>query len=129
MTMKELYEIAFHAIKPLKLKQYGEAGQVACALESGSGRIFTGVCADLPCSLGFCAEQAAAAQMLTAGETRIRKIIAVSEEGNILPPCGRCRELISQLDEENIHTAVGIGEGREAFLEELLPDMWDRREI
>jgi cytidine deaminase len=43
--------------------------------------------------MGFCAEHAAIASMLTAGESKIMTIVAVNCEGAILPPCGRCREL------------------------------------
>ena len=41
------------------LKKNGEAGHVACALETINGVIYTGVCIDVPCSIGICAEQAA----------------------------------------------------------------------
>ena len=46
--------------------------------------------------MGFCAEHAAIAAMITAGENRITKVIAVYEDGTIIPPCGRCREFICQ---------------------------------
>ncbi len=39
----------------------------------------------------------AAAAMLTAGESQIVKMVAINKRGNILPPCGRCREFIIQL--------------------------------
>ena len=61
MTRLELYQIACRTLRPLKLGEFGESGIVACALESTSGRVFTGICIDLPCALGFCAERAAAA--------------------------------------------------------------------
>ena len=72
MTSKtELYNIALKTIHPLKLKQFGESGHVSCALESINGNIFTGVCIDLPCALGFCAEQAAIAEVLSAADREI----------------------------------------------------------
>ena len=67
---RTLYDIARAALRPMELGQHGEAGQVACALETENGDIFTGICIDLPCGLGFCAEQAAAAQMLKGGHDR-----------------------------------------------------------
>ncbi|MCU9602113.1 hypothetical protein OEV75_13000 [Caldibacillus kokeshiiformis] len=51
----------------------------------------------VPCSIGFCAEHSAITAMVTAGERKIAKIVAVYEDGSILPPCGRCREFISQI--------------------------------
>jgi cytidine deaminase len=39
-----------------------------------------------------------------------------------LPPCGRCRELIRQLDSENLDTDVILGDGRRKRLRGLLPE-------
>ena len=125
--MNDLYTIARNTIKPMKLKKNGEAGHVACALETASGAVFTGICIDVPCSIGLCAEQAAIAEMLKHGETQIRKIVAVYEDGSILPPCGRCRELISQVDARNGETIVLVAAGKAVTLNELLPERWDRK--
>ncbi len=100
---------------------------MACALETVSGAVYTGICIDVPCSIGMCAEQAAIAEMLKNGETKIKKIVAVYEDGSILPPCGRCRELISQLDIENENAIVAIDNGREVTLKDLLPERWDKK--
>lgn len=75
--MKDLYQIAYDTVRPVKLKKNGEAGHVACALEAADGAVYTGICIDVPCSIGICAEQAAIAEMLKHGETKIRRIIAV----------------------------------------------------
>ncbi|WP_297719888.1 cytidine deaminase [Intestinimonas sp.] len=125
--MNDLYTIARNTIKPMKLKKNGEAGHVACALETASGAVFTGICIDVPCSIGLCAEQAAIAEMLKHGETQIRKIVAVYEDGSILPPCGRCRELISQVDARNGETIILVADGKAVTLNELLPERWDRK--
>ena len=125
--MKDLYNIALNTIVPINLRKNGEAGHVPCALEAASGTVFTGICIDVPCSIGICAEQAAVAEMLKTGETKIKRIIAVYEDGSVLPPCGRCRELISQLDLDNEKTVIAIGHDREVTLKELLPERWDRK--
>lgn len=125
--MNDLYTIARNTIKPMKLKKNGEAGHVACALETASGAVFTGICIDVPCSIGLCAEQAAIAEMLKHGEAQIRKIVAVYEDGSILPPCGRCRELISQVDARNGETIILVADGKAVTLNELLPERWDRK--
>lgn len=100
MDKKELYKTAFNQIHHIKLKRFGIAGHVVCALEAINGEIYTGICIDLPCSIGLCAEQSAIAEMLKHGQTAIKQIVAVFEDGNILPPCGRCREFIAQIDEK-----------------------------
>ena len=124
--MNDLYQQALAVIHPMTLKQYGKAGHVGCALEIVQGNIYTGICVDVPCSIGMCAEQAAIAEMLKHGETAIAKIVAVYEDGNVLPPCGRCRELMAQVDESNhAQTVVMVETNRSVRLQELLPERWD----
>lgn len=90
-------------------------GDVAAALETHGGNQYTGVCIDTPSATGFCAEHAAIAAMVTAGEYRIARIVAVwrSDAGTpyVLPPCGRCREFIRQVDEANIQPRSSSGAG------------------
>ena len=71
--MKNLYQIALQTVSPIKLKKNGEAGHVGCALETVGGVVFTGICIDVPCSIGICAEQAAIAEMLKNRESCIRR--------------------------------------------------------
>ena len=125
--MKDLYDIALCTVKTINLKKIGKAGHVACALETVSGIVYTGICIDVPCSIGICAEQAAIAEMLKHGETKIKRIVAVYEDGSILAPCGRCRELISQLDLDNENTVVAINNDQKVTLKELLPERWDKK--
>ena len=79
---------------------------------------------DITCSIGFCAEHAAVAEMLKQGEHLIQAFVAVNEEGDAIPPCGRCRELISQLSKENSKAVVEVENGVFVKLEELLPYDW-----
>lgn len=101
-----------------------EAGTVAAAVLTHSGNVYTGVCIDTACSMGFCAEHAAAAAMVTHGENRVVKMIAVGSEGNIMPPCGRCREFISQLHKDNLETEVMVDKGVVVTIRDLLPHDW-----
>ena len=92
------------------------------------GNIYTGVCIDTPCSMGFCAEHAAAAAMVTAGENRVMGVVAVhmDDDGNteIIPPCGRCREFLCQLHDDNHLAQVKLSD-RVLTLDELLPFRWE----
>jgi cytidine deaminase len=97
------------------------AGGVGAALLTDTGALFTGICVDARCSLGFCAEHAAIAEMLKSRQTRIVAIVAVCEDGTILPPCGRCRELIRQVNAENWNTTVVVAENIAVSLGSLLP--------
>src|SRR5262245_60297163 len=110
VTFDELYRQAKSILNPRQLSASAEAGGVGAALLSESGRIYTGVCVDTACSMGFCAEHAAAAAMITAGESRVIKMIAVDWDGQVLPPCGRCREFISQLHDDNLNVEVMVAD-------------------
>lgn len=124
MNFEELYQIAKSVVNPHKLSEFAEAGGVGAAILSESGMVYTGVCIDTACSMGFCAEHAAAAAMITASESKVLKMIAVGWEGQIMPPCGRCREFISQLHDDNIHAEVMVKEGLIVPLQDLLPYDW-----
>lgn len=100
-------------------------GDVAATLLTESGALFSGVCIDTGSGTGFCAEHAAIAAMVTAGEYKIRKIVAVWRDDagvlHVVPPCGRCREFIRQIDPVNLDTEVVLGRTRSATIRELLP--------
>ena len=57
------------------------AGGVAAAILSRSGRVYTGVCVDTQCGMGFSAEHAAVAEMLKARESEIALVVAVNAAG------------------------------------------------
>jgi len=74
--------------------------------------------------MGFCAEHAAAAAMITAGENRVVQMVAVDWEGKVLPPCGRCWEFISQLHDMNLDAEVMVARDIIVSLRDLLPYDW-----
>jgi len=119
-----------HALKtqnPRDLSASTEAGGVACALVTDKGSVFTGVCIDSHCSMGFCAEHNAIGTMVTAGENRILSIVAV-KDNVVISPCGRCREFIWQMHSENKTTRILLKGDRVKLLKELLPDHWKENE-
>ena len=123
MEFRELVEIAQKALNPRQLEESAWAGQVAAALVTDKGNVYTGVCIDVPCSMGFCAEHAAIAAMVTGGENRIEKIVAVKDDKGIVAPCGRCREFMYQICYENLNTQIMLGSGVYT-LADLLPHIW-----
>ena len=100
-------------------------GDVAAVLVTNAGNEYGGVCIDTASGTGFCAEHAAIAAMVTAGEYRISRIVAVwradDEQLYVLPPCGRCREFIHQIDPANLDTQVVLGRDKRVPLRDLLP--------
>lgn len=105
------------------LRKDFSAGGGGAAIRTAKGNVYTGICIDLGSGLGFCAEVAAMAEMLKHRETEIEAVVAVS--GNrILPPCGRCREMMAQLDPRNLDCRVILAEDEDVPLRDLLPRHW-----
>ncbi|HEX7758387.1 MAG TPA: cytidine deaminase [Caulobacteraceae bacterium] len=99
-------------------------GDVGCALVTAAGNVHVGVCIDAMSGMGFCAEHNAIGAMVTAGETRIARIVAVWKEGAdtyVVAPCGRCRQFIFETDKGNLDTEILLGPGQSAPLRDLLP--------
>lgn len=123
---KELIKIAHSIVKPVKISNEVKFGEVGCALISSKNNLYVGVNIDAACGIGFCAEHSAIAAMITNHERRIKKIVAVSKN-SILPPCGRCREFMYQIDRKNWTTEIIIGENKTVELKNLLPNPWQKK--
>lgn len=105
---------------------YIEAGQVAAALMTKSGNIYTGICIDTACSLGMCAERNAIAHMLTCGESEIRKLAVVMSDGTMSLPCGACCEFMMQLGQwaGKIEILIDYQKAEVRQLKDLCPNWW-----
>ncbi len=129
--MEQTWEALFRAAKAVqndrKISDYVEAGGVAAAILSKSGKIYTGVCVDTCSTLGICAERNAIFNMITNGEDQIEKVLAVMPDGKTGAPCGACRELMVQLmphDYPEIEIMLDYEEERIVTLGELTPEWW-----
>jgi len=120
---KELIEKAREIVKKAHRYKEKKIGDVGCALVTSRGNYYFGVCTDLYCGLGGCAEKGAIMNMMANGETEIKKIVAVCED-DIFPPCGVCRETILQVNKKNLNTEVIISKSGKVKLNELLPKKW-----
>ena len=124
---KKLYDAAKAVQNQRIISDYVEAGGVAAAIQSESGRIYTGVCVDTASTLGICAERNAIFQMLTNGEHRITRVLAVMPNGKTGAPCGACRELMVQLDPQryrDIQIMLDYEREKITTLGELTPEWW-----
>ncbi|MCI8554015.1 MAG: cytidine deaminase [Clostridiales bacterium] len=129
--MKDIWEALYQAAAEVqqerRISEYVEAGGVAAAILSKSGKIYTGVCIDTSCTLGICAERNAIFQMITHGEQEIQKVIAVMPGGRTGAPCGACRELMAQLMPgscRQIEIMLDYEKKKIMTLGELIPEWW-----
>ena len=124
MTKDDLINEALKVAVFVTLSDDATAGGVGAALITDKGNLYTGICVDTKCSMGFCAEHNAIGSMLTHGEKNIDLIVAVNHEGQIYSPCGRCREFMYQISDNNKNTRIILKNNMIKTLSELLPEHW-----
>ena len=109
------------------ISRFVTCGEVAAAILSRSGKIYTGVCIDTCSTLGICAERNAIFNMITNGEQEIDKVIAILPDGSTGAPCGACRELMVQLMPDaykEIEIMLDYSTGRTIKLGDITLEWW-----
>ena len=130
MKDKEIWNLLISKAKEVQnhriLSPFIECGQVGAALMTKSGNIYTGVCIDTASTLGICAERNAIHTMITNGESQIDRIVCIDSKGNAGAPCGACRELIMQLDNDSkdIKFLMNANTYEYVTMKELVPNWW-----
>lgn len=123
----EMYHTAKQVQNGRKISDYIEAGEVAAAVLSTSGKIYTGVCIDTCSTLGICAERNAIFNMITNGEHAISRVLALMPDGKTGAPCGACREFMVQLmpgDYQQVEIMLDYDNDKVITLGELTPEWW-----
>jgi len=124
MTNQDLIKKAKELVRPVKLSGQTIAAEVGGALVTDKDNMYFGVSIHASCGVGFCAEHNAIGMMVTNSESKIKTIVAVGKDGKILPPCGRCREIMYQVNPANAETDVIVSENKVMKLKDLLPLWW-----
>jgi len=127
---KDLIEKAKEIIVKSSPVNLIDTGEVGCALRTSKGNIFQGVELGFYCGIGSCAEYQAIGSMICNGEKEIKTIVAVwydekRKRYEIIPPCGKCREMIHQVTKKNWNSEVIISENKKVKLKDLLPYAWE----
>lgn len=123
----EMLSAAKAVLNERRISDYVSCGEVAAAVCSKSGKIYTGVCVDTCSTLGVCAERNAIFNMLTNGEHEISKVLCILPDGSNGAPCGACRELMVQLmagHYKDVEIMLNYETGRIVTLGELTPEWW-----
>ena len=80
---------------------------VGAALLSSSGRIFKGAnIENSSYGLTICAERTAAFQAVLEGERDFEAIAIAGDTDDYLPPCGACRQVLSDLCGKNLEVIM-----------------------
>ena len=98
--------------------------RVGAALLTKSGRIFTGCNVEnVSFSATNCAERTAVFKAVSEGEKEYEAIALNGDNGDYLPPCGICRQVLSEFCEPDIPIIICDGSDScyNAELAELLP--------
>ena len=122
----KLYDAAVAVLGKRQISSFINAGSVAAALLTDAGNVYVGVCINTSSAMGLCAERNAMANMITHGESVIRKIVAVEANGKVCMPCGVCREYMMQLglQGKDIEILLDKDTMETIRLEELVPNLW-----
>ena len=132
---EEMYEKVKKEYHPEEISPFITAHHVVAAVQSESGKIFTGFCIESASGvMNLCAERVAALNMyMSTGETKIIRMIACRNKppkDNGGMPCGACREFLMQLNYENRNMEIITDyETRKiVYLNDLIPNWWgDKR--
>jgi len=124
---KELIEIAGEISK--KSRKIQNSGETGSALLSKSGKIHKGISLNIYCGIGTCGEHGAICSLMVDDSNEIDTIVAVyydrkKNKNIVLPPCGRCRETMYQINKKNLDCWVILSNTKKVKLHELLPFTW-----
>jgi homotetrameric cytidine deaminase len=98
--------------------------KVGAALRAPGGAVYTGANVEnASYPQGQCAETSAIGALVTAGETEIAAVAVVAEKMEFCPPCGGCRQRLSEFAGPDTPVYLGRpgGELRTFTLAELFP--------
>ena len=97
--------------------------QVGAALESTSGKVFTGCNVEnISFGLTICAERNAVFAAVAAGVRSFRRIVVVADSNEPVTPCGACRQVLSEFAENMEIVSINLQSQKyHAKLSALLP--------
>lgn len=121
-------EEAACAVRERAYAPYSEF-KVGAAIMTGSGAIYDGAnIENASYGLTICAERAAIAKAMSAGERSIQAVAVCTENG--VTPCGACRQVIREFAADcPVYLVDGEGRRRETSLAALLPESFGKGDL
>lgn len=102
--------------------------KVGAAMRAVSGTIYIGANVEnVSYPVGTCAEEAALAAMVVAGETEVIEAYVIADSQEPVPPCGACRQRLKEFGKDDVTVWMGTTDGKEeaTTIGELLPGAFD----
>ena len=124
MEYEIFYNHCMSLMNPMKINRSAKSSDAVCVIQAKNGKLYSGISLIVSANVGFCAEQAAIAEMIKDGETVIKRALVIDKFNHVFPPCGKCRELISALNSENKYAEFYVSPTSLVTLRELLPYDW-----
>jgi cytidine deaminase len=117
--------VLFEAARAARTRAYAPYSNfaVGAAVLTASGQIYIGANVEnASYGLTVCAERAAIFAAVSAGERRLVAVAVATDAPDVTPPCGACRQVISEFGPEASVIAQGAGRVTARWtLAELLP--------
>lgn len=123
--MEEAFEALIEAARAVRERAYAPYSgfRVGAAVLSSSGNLYVG-CNVENASYGatLCAERAAIAQLVSAGEQQITAVVVYVDAEEAAMPCGICRQCIFELGPGAQIVAATPRGTKRASIAQLLPE-------
>jgi cytidine deaminase len=97
---------------------------VGAALITDTGKIYSGCNVEnTSYGLTICAERNAIFRMIAEGERRIAEILVIGDTEEFLPPCGACRQVMTEFSTNDtiVYLCNKHGQWKKTTMAELMP--------
>lgn len=135
MTIKqEQWQKQIEAAREAYTKAYAPYSNfhVGAAALTESGKVVQG-CNVENASYGLtvCAERNCMAQAIIQGERSIKSVVVYTEQENLTPPCGACRQVIAEFIPEHgeVMSINHLGDSKVWTVAELLPNAFTPKSL
>ncbi|QSS98423.1 cytidine deaminase [Pontibacillus sp. ALD_SL1] len=105
---------------------------VGAAILMKSGKVYEGCnIENAAYPVTCCAERVAIFKAISEGETDFEQIAVVADTNRPVPPCGSCRQVISEFFDQDtkVHTTNLSGEVKTLTVRELLPYSFNQDDL
>ncbi|MDO6966197.1 cytidine deaminase [Rhizobium alvei] len=119
-------DMLFDAARTAMEKSYSPYSKfpVGAAILADDGKVYLGAnIENLSFPQGWCAEPTAIGAMIMGGGRKIVEMAVIAEKLALCPPCGGCRQKISEFADKTtlIHLCDEVGVKKTMTMDELLP--------